>query len=36
MIRLRVDPSAAAADDLVAAVSALHGGGVVAFPTETF
>jgi Sua5/YciO/YrdC/YwlC family protein len=36
MIRLRVDPSAASADDLVAAVSALHGGGLVAFPTETF
>jgi L-threonylcarbamoyladenylate synthase len=36
MIHLRVRPSIVSPDDLVPAVSALHSGGVVAFPTETF
>jgi L-threonylcarbamoyladenylate synthase len=36
MIRVRVDPSAIGPDDMTAAVAALRGGGVVAFPTETF
>lgn len=36
MIHLRVRPSIVGPDDLMAAVSALHSGGVVAFPTETF
>src|SRR5688500_5885230 len=36
MIHLRVARSTVGADDLVAAVNALHQGGVVAFPTETF
>jgi L-threonylcarbamoyladenylate synthase len=36
MIHLRVRPSIVGPDDLVPAVSALHSGGVVAFPTETF
>jgi L-threonylcarbamoyladenylate synthase len=36
MIRLRVTPSTITPGDLDPAVSALRGGGVVAFPTETF
>jgi L-threonylcarbamoyladenylate synthase len=36
MIHLRVDPSTLQPDDLLPAVTALHSGGVVAFPTETF
>jgi L-threonylcarbamoyladenylate synthase len=36
MIHLRVNASAIGADDLAPAVAALHRGGVVAFPTETF
>jgi len=36
MIRVRVDPSTITSSDLNPAVSALHQGGVVAFPTETF
>ena len=36
MIHLRVRPSRLTPDDLAPAVSALHSGGVVAFPTETF
>jgi L-threonylcarbamoyladenylate synthase len=36
MIHLRVRPSMVGPDNLVPAVSALHSGGVVAFPTETF
>jgi L-threonylcarbamoyladenylate synthase len=36
MIRLRVNPHAVTVDQLVAAVSALRSGGIVAFPTETF
>jgi L-threonylcarbamoyladenylate synthase len=36
MIRLRVTPSSIGPDDLAPAVNALHQGGVVAFPTETF
>ena len=36
MIHLRVTASTIGPDDLVPAVSALHKGGVVAFPTETF
>jgi L-threonylcarbamoyladenylate synthase len=36
MIHLRVAPSVSIADDLTHAVTALHDGGVVAFPTETF
>ena len=36
MIHLRVRPSTVSPDDLAPAVSALHSGGVVAFPTETF
>ena len=36
MIHLRVTPSVSIADDLAQAVDALHNGGVVAFPTETF
>jgi len=36
MIHLRVNPSTVAPDDLAPAVAALHRGGVVAFPTETF
>jgi L-threonylcarbamoyladenylate synthase len=36
MIHLRVRPSSLGPDDLVPAVSALHSGGIVAFPTETF
>jgi L-threonylcarbamoyladenylate synthase len=36
MIHLRVSPSTIYPDDLAPAVAALHGGGVVAFPTETF
>jgi len=36
MIHLRVRPSSVTAEELVPAFSALHSGGVVAFPTETF
>lgn len=36
MIHLRITPSHLKPDDFVAAVSALHSGGIVAFPTETF
>ena len=36
MLRLLVDPHAVGPDDLEAAVRALHTGGVVGFPTETF
>lgn len=36
MIHLRVTPSRLGEEDLAAAVIALHNGGVVAFPTETF
>jgi L-threonylcarbamoyladenylate synthase len=36
MIHLRVTPAILGQDDLVPAISALRGGGVVAFPTETF
>ena len=36
MIHLRVKPAIVGPDDLVPAISALHSGGVVAFPTETF
>ena len=36
MIHLRVRPSRLTPEDLVPAVSALHSGGIVAFPTETF
>ena len=36
MIRLRVDPKHLTAVELTPAISALHSGGVVAFPTETF
>jgi len=36
MIHLRVRPSSLTSEDLVPAVSALHSGGIVAFPTETF
>ena len=36
VIHLRVTASTVGPDDLVPAVSALHKGGVVAFPTETF
>ena len=36
MIHLRVTRSNIGPDDLAAAVNALHHGGVVAFPTETF
>ena len=35
-MRLRVTSAAIGPDELAPAVSALHGGGVVAFPTETF
>jgi L-threonylcarbamoyladenylate synthase len=36
MLRLFIDPHAVTPDDLAPAVRALHAGGVVAFPTETF
>ena len=36
MIHLHVTPSIVCRDDLMAAVSALNKGGVVAYPTETF
>jgi L-threonylcarbamoyladenylate synthase len=36
MIHLRVRPSRLTPEDLVPAISALHSGGIVAFPTETF
>ena len=36
MLRLRLNPREVTADTLVPAVRALHGGGIVAFPTETF
>jgi len=36
MIHLRVNPSTVGFDELAPAVAALHRGGVVAFPTETF
>lgn len=36
MIHLRVRPSTLQPDDLLPAVAALHSGGIVAFPTETF
>lgn len=36
MRHLRVTPASVGRDDLAPAVSALHHGGVVAFPTETF
>jgi L-threonylcarbamoyladenylate synthase len=36
MIHLRVRPLAVGPEDLVPAFSALHSGGIVAFPTETF
>lgn len=36
MIHLRVTPLVSIADELAPAVTALHNGGVVVFPTETF
>lgn len=36
MRHLRVAPASVAPDDLAPAVNALHHGGIVAFPTETF
>ena len=36
MIHLRVTPGTLLAGDLAPAIAALHRGGVVAFPTETF
>jgi L-threonylcarbamoyladenylate synthase len=36
MIHLRVNASTVGVDDLAPAVAALHRGGIVAFPTETF
>src|SRR5687767_8555996 len=36
MIHLRITPSMVGPDDLLPAINALHRGGVVAFPTETF
>jgi L-threonylcarbamoyladenylate synthase len=35
VLRVRVDPLRAPEDQLLAAVSAIQGGGVVAFPTDT-
>ena len=36
MMHLRVTPASVGPDDLAPAVAALHHGGIVAFPTETF
>jgi L-threonylcarbamoyladenylate synthase len=36
MMHLRVMPASVGPDDLAPAVNALHHGGIVAFPTETF
>jgi L-threonylcarbamoyladenylate synthase len=36
VLRLRVDPARLTDDELIAAVSAIQGGGIVAFPTDTF
>ena len=36
MLRIRIDPNGSDAADLEVAAHALRGGGVVAFPTETF